>query len=335
MDIQRTTIKDFEKIDVVTDNGGRISLLSLGATVYDWTTPSGTGIVAAYDDIEDYRHPGMYLGTTVGPNAGRIPGGTFTLGGKRYETGEKTSHFLHSGKEGLSFKVFDVRRLEVDDKEAVVAFHLDYVHSVLPGRQTIDVTYRIGDNRMAIDYHATSDRETIVNLTNHSYFNLNGTFDVPVDDHMLKTPASHVATADENILTDDVIHVDGTLFDFRKQRHLNEAYDDPALAHHPIGGIDHFFLFSGEEKKRATLHAADSDRTLTVSFTMPGLTVYTTNTPKDNMLKSGTRMIKHGAVCLEPEYHANAVNDTRFVMSTAKEGQPYQETIVYELEESQ
>jgi aldose 1-epimerase len=335
MDIQRTKVRDFEKIDVVTDNGGRISLLSLGATVYDWTTPSGTGIVAAYDDMEDYRHPGMYLGTTVGPNAGRIPDGTFTLGGKRYETDEKESHFLHSGKEGLSFKVFDVRRLDVEDGEAVVTFHLDYVHSVLPGRQTITVTYRIRDNRMAIDYHATSDEETIVNLTNHCYFNLNGSFDVPVNDHTLKTPASHVATADENILTDDIIHVDGTLFDFRKRRFLKEAYADPALARHPIGGVDHFFLFSEDEEKWAKLHATESDRTLTVRFTMPGLTVYTTNTPKDNTLKSGTRMIKHGAVCLEPEYNANAVNDSRFEKSTAKEGHPYRETIVYELEESQ
>ncbi len=333
MDIKRTTIDDFEKIDIFTDTGGTVSLLSLGATVYDWTTPSGVNIVAAYESIDDYRESGMYLGTTVGPNAGRIQNGAFTIGGERYQTDEKDSNFLHSGKEGLSFKVFDVKQCEVTQEGAIIVFGLDYVHSVLPGRQTFTVTYRIRDNQMSIEYDATSDKETIVNLTNHCYFNLNGTFDRPIDDHALKTDASRVTTVNEKLLAEDIMHVEGSLLDFRSKRFLKEAYDAPELDNHPVGGVDHYFLFAEDEKKEAMLFAENSNRKLTVSFTMPGLTVYTTNTPKDNILKSGTKLSKHGAVCLEPEYNPNAVNDERFELSIAKEGHPYHEKITYVLEE--
>jgi len=333
MDIKRTTIDDFEKIDIMTDDGGRFSLLSLGATVYDWTTPSGVNIVAAYEKFDDYKKPGMYLGTTVGPNAGRIQNGSFTIGGERYQTEEKDSNFLHSGKEGLSFKVFEVKRCEITQEDTIVVFSLDYIHSVLPGRQTFTVTYRIRDRRMSIEYEATSDKETIINLTNHCYFNLNGTFDQPIDDHALTTEASRVTTVDEELLAKDIMHVEGSLLDFRTKRFLKDAYEAPELNNHPVGGVDHFFLFDEDDKKEAVLFAENSNRKLTVSFTMPGLTVYTSNTPKDNLLKSGTPLLKHGAVCLEPEYNPNAVNDERFEVSIAKKGQSYHETIVYELEE--
>jgi aldose 1-epimerase len=331
VDIMRTTTEKLPdgvlRVSVVSPEGTRYEVLSTGATLTGWTTPDGIGIVAAYADRNGYRKPGMYLGTTVGLTAGRIRDGRFTIDGIRYEAPHgKVLHYLHSGAEGISFREFDLVSIK-DNEESVVVFRLPSAPNLFGASVTVTVTYVFSRSGIRIVLEAVTDRPILCNLTNHSYFNLSGDFDRPVDDHELRVAGDRIVLVDDEMMATDVVPVAGTMFDYRTMKPLMPVVLDAALQKQGARGVDHYFLSDGSGGPIASLRSGRSGLVLDVETTYPGTTVYTTNYPTDAPLRSGRPLVRHAAVAIEPQFQSNGINDSRFHDYTLRPGENYRHEI--------
>ena len=166
------TLQDgIREITVKRPNNEIFTFISLGATWVRWQTEEGRDIIARYQDYEDYKIPGLYLGSTVGPLAGRIANGRFSLGGKEYvfTNGEP---LLHSGAFGFSFQDFEIDHIHNHPHETVVCFKLRFEKKEYPGIIDLKVSYRMKPNEVKILYQASSSSDSALNITNHAYFNL-------------------------------------------------------------------------------------------------------------------------------------------------------------------
>jgi len=324
---------DVYQITVKTPDGEVFEFLSIGASLIRWQMSDGTDIVAAYQDLNDYYRPGMYLGTTVGPLAGRISRLDFSISGTKVQIVDSVPNFLHSGHLGLSFRNFRIKEIRCEDETFLVSFQTEYSHPSLPGEVLININYKVKDGALDIEFLADSSEDTILNLTNHSYFNLDGDFSGNLDNHVLKINASRVVLVDEQMLGKEIIGVGGTVFDLRTPKPLKDVIDRQELKLQGTNGLDHYFLLDRERDCDIELASLLSGRKLKVSSTYPGITVYTTNMPKDTPIQQGQTLAFHGAVALEPQYQSNAINDHRFENYLLHKGLKYHHQIKYRLEE--
>lgn len=312
--------------------GTTYKLLTTGASLIEWKTPKGIGIIAAYRDYRDYQGEGMYLGANIGPTAGRIASGRFVLDGITYSLDKKGKPYLHGGKAGLHQCEFGIVSTSSSEVSANIVFETEYKHPIIPGTITLYIAYDLSPTTVTIRYEATASANTLLNLTNHSYFNLDGTFSTPMQHHELRIAAQKVVTVGEDMVGKDILDVAGTIFDFRKQKALLPVATDPSLLSKTAYGIDHFFMASGHHAI-AELVSTSSNRRLEVSTSYPGLTVYTTNYPAKNVLSNGTVMARNGAICLETQYQSNAINDDRFETYRLEAGKKYRHYVTYRLKE--
>ncbi len=322
-----------KEIEITTESGMKLVFLSTGATLRSWKTADNTEIVAGYLMHEDYLDPGMYLGTTVGPLAGRIKNGEFDFLGKHYRMDDINPHFLHSGKYGFSFQEFAVDVKQETGDVMKIGFSLEYRHPVLPGEMQVSVDYTIKGNELGITYMVKATDSCLCNLTNHSYFNLEGTFDQDIRDHYLEIESDKVVMVDDEVLGSDIIDVASTPFDFRHPKNVFEAATSPELKRLVTNGIDNYFLLRENRDHDLILYSRKSRKRLTIRSTYPGITVYTTNFPNQKHLQNGKPLAMHGAIAMEPHFQSNAINDRRFAGYILPAEKTYQHKIIYLLEE--
>ncbi|WP_010545013.1 aldose epimerase family protein [Sphingomonas elodea] len=328
-------------IDVVEIARGsfRAQFLTLGATLHRLDVPDRHGqpdnVVLGYADLEDYRRqPPRYYGAVAGRYANRIAGGRFVLDGETFQlTTNEGGNSLHSGPDG-----FDQQRWTVEARSAhAVIFRLDTPHgwNGFPGDLTARVEYALEDDGLAVRFTATADRATIVNMTQHAYFNLAGEASgATILDHVLQIPASAITPVDDALIpTGELAPVDTTPFDFRTPKPIGRDIDakDAQLA---LGqGYDHNFVLdgpSGFERRIATLFDPGSGRVLDVHSTEPGVQVYSGNYLADGAPGTGGGVYpRRGGLCLEPQKFPDSPNQPGFPSARLEAGETYRHSMAF------
>ncbi|WP_432139273.1 MULTISPECIES: aldose epimerase family protein [unclassified Streptomyces] len=324
-------------------NGGtRMRVLSYGGIVQSLEIPDRRGCHAnvslGFDTIEDYVASSPYFGALIGRYGNRIGKGRFTLDGTAYQLSVNDGdNSLHGGAKGFDKRVWDV---EPFTKGSDVGLHLHYTsvdgEMGYPGTLRTKVTYtltRHGDWR--IDYEATTDKATVVNLTNHVYWNLAGEGSGTVEDHQLKIAGSRYTPVDSGLIpTGELAPVAGTPFDFRRAKRIGE---DLREAHQQLlygKGIDHNWVLDKGLSPRpewvATLRDPSSGRTLRIATTEPGLQFYSGNFLDGTLVGSGGRIYRQGdALCLETQHFPDSPNQPHFPTTVLRPGQTYRSTTVH------
>ncbi|MFF6977295.1 aldose epimerase family protein [Streptomyces sp. NPDC008343] len=324
-------------------NGGtRMKVLSYGGVVQSLQIPDRRGRLAnvslGFDNIEDYVAKSPYFGALIGRYGNRVGKGRFTLDGEAYQVNVNDGvNSLHGGAQGFDKRVWDV---EPFTKGSDVGLHLYYTsvdgEMGYPGTLKVKVTYTLskhGDWR--IDYAATTDKATVVNLTSHVYWNLAGEGSGTIENHQLKIDASRYTPVDSGLIpTGQLAPVAGTPFDFRRSKAIGE---DLREAHQQLlygKGIDHNWVLDKGISPRpewiATLKDPSSGRTLRMATTEPGLQFYSGNFLDGTLVGTSGRTYRQGdALCLETQHFPDSPNKPSFPSTVLRPGQTYRSTTVH------
>ncbi len=302
-----------------SESGLEVDIVDYGASIAAIRVPLAermVNTVLTYPDPGDYRLNPYYLGATVGRYANRIAKGELRIAGTRIRLASHPSHCLHGGMLG-----FHVQRWETDADSSGIRCRYVSPHGEqgFPGRLDIQVDYRfLSDSALLIEYTATSDRDTVVNIANHAYFNLNGD-GRSVADHSLRLNASRYTPTDSDLIpTGEIASVENTALDFRRPVALREK-----LGEH---GLDTNFVIDGDAgqlRKAATLHSSATGILLSVRTTQPGLQVYTGE-------HLGSPFTPRSAICLEAQNFPDAPNQPGFPNAVLTAGETYRQQTVYE-----
>ncbi|MBQ8141038.1 MAG: galactose mutarotase [Clostridia bacterium] len=323
-------------------SGMKVKIMSLGGAVMQIKVPDRNGcfadVVGGYDSLDSYVGGDGYQGALIGRFGNRIAGGTFTLDGVKYTLAVNNGkNHLHGGDAGFDSKVWSVAERDSDEPELVLNYVSPDGEEGYPGRLDVTVTYKLSaDNALSIIYRAETDKKTIINLTNHSYFNLAGYADGDILDHELYLDADSYLPTDETLIpTGELRSVEGTPFDFREPKKIGRDFyaDDPALK--CAGGYDHCFNFRGGETdtpvKRAELYDAESGRAMEVFTDQPCVQVYTGNFLNNEKFpfKNGFKQRPQSFVCLETQHMPDSINHENFTDCVLNAGEVYDYTTIY------
>ncbi len=303
-------------------------ILSLGATIASLDVPVKgrmQNVVLSYDDASLYRSDQYYLGSTVGRYANRIRGGRFSLNGEVHQlTVQQNGHCLHGGPDGLNRRAFSLDA-SPDGRSVSCRYLSPDGDQGFPGNLEIVVRYEIVDEMsLAIEYTASTDRLTVVNLTNHAYFNLEGGGS-SIEDHRLRVNASQFTEVDEETVpTGTILTVDGTALDLRVGKRVGDV-----LAEH--GDIDNNFVIDRGQDDLVLASSLVSPKTgirLDVLTTQPGVQVFT-----------GQNLIApfrpYGAICLETQNFPDAPNNAAFPSSELSVEGTYRERTMFKFSTGQ
>ncbi len=319
-------------------NGVVVRLITRGAAIAELHVPDKSGkladVVLGFDNVADYESDkNQYFGCTTGRYANRIAKGKFTIDGNTYQVATNNGpNHLHGGITRSLDKV--AWKAETLPKDNAVRFSYSSPDGEegYPGKLDLTVTYTLTDkNEVRIDYTATTNKATPVNLTNHSYFNLSGAGTPSVLEHELTLDAKEVTPADDTLIpTGKLDAVAGTPLDFTKATKLGARI--AALIATQYKGYDHNFVLSKREATptfAAKLRDPNSGRVMTVLTTQPGIQVYTGNYLMGQQGKGGKAFPKQSAVCLETHHFPDAINQKGFPDVILRPGATYRQTCIY------
>lgn len=293
---------------LTSPSGCKAEVLDYGVTIRAILVPDRTGklvdVALGYDTLKEYADHDGSMGATVGRFANRIAKGQFTLGGVDYQLAVNNGpNHLHGGLLGFERQVW-----RVEETETALRFTLVSPDGQdgYPGTMTttVEVSWQ-GDATLELKYRATTDRDTILNLTNHTYFNLNGQGDIL--DHQLTLSADRYTEGDSDCLpTGRLLPVADTAMDFRAERALGDAIHSEEDCVRLYGGYDSNFVLSGTPA--AVLRAPESGISMTVTTDQPGVQVYTSNSLTPRAGKGGAAYGLHSGVCLETQHFPDAIH---------------------------
>lgn len=327
------------------DDGFQVSLCDFGARIVQLRVPDRAGAIAdvvlGFSDVAGYAVDCPYFGATIGRVANRIAKARFTLDGREYplaanESPQGARTHLHGGRRGFDKVLWTAEPTQRDGRPAV-RFHYRSADGEegYPGALQVEVMYSLTAGRgLRIDYTATTDKPTPVNLTNHVYFNLAGEGRGTILDHELTVRAHHYTPIESNQLpTGEIAPVAGTPMDFIRPRRIGERI---AAEHEQIRrgkGYNHNFVLEstdGSLALAAIVREPASGRVLEVLTTEPGMQLYTLNTfTKTRPGKSGRAYPPHGGLALETEHFPDAINQPRFPSVILRPGETFRSTTVY------
>lgn len=313
-----------------------VTLSNYGATIIRIRLTLKNGevrdLVRGYDTLESYMNADGYLGAVVGRVGNRICKGKFTLDGKDYALycNNGVNH-LHGGKIGFDKKIYDA---VIDGDSILFSATSPDGEEEYPGTLEYSVKYTVGDNTLRLDYKAVTDKATPVNLTNHVYFNLAGEGDIL--DHVAVLDADRYIPTDATLIpTGEIASVEGTPFDFRKEKKFGEAvlsdHKDIVLG----GGLDHCVVFTDRGEgmhERIAVTSPDRLVTLKTYTDQPAVQLYSGNFlgNPDFPFRGGEAQFKRAAFCLETEAMPDSVNHENFTNTVLRPGEEYKTSTVYE-----
>ncbi|MEQ8475121.1 MAG: aldose epimerase family protein [Fulvivirga sp.] len=282
-----------------------------------------TNVVLGYTDISDYLTDSFFLGCIAGRFANRIAEGKLTIDGKAYQLAiNNGKNHLHGGEKGFDKVYWQVTK--VADNKLMLEYASKHMEEGYPGNLDVTVTYELTDaSELLIEYSATTDQETVINLTNHSYFNLSGSMDNTIADHDIQIETDKlVAVNADQIPTGVLQDVSDTPFDFLRKRNLGKAIEDYKSSDNSAIGFDHCYAFeSSEFKKMAQVSSKATGISMQVFSTEPGVQLYT-----GNHLVAPFQ--QHQALCLETQHYPDSPNQPGFPSTTLKkDGRFYSKTV--------
>ena len=317
-------------------NGMSVDITNYGAKILRLMVPDRNGkfddVVLAFDTLDEVVEKEIYFGAVCGRFANRIKDGKFSIDGVEYTLPiNNGTNSLHGGIHGYNEKVWSVK--SVAQQELVLELFSPDGEEGYPGNLTITCTYILSDeNEIKMHYEATTDKATVIGLTNHSYFNLKGAGNGTIKDHKLQINADFYTVLDESFaLTGEIRPVAKTPFDFREPVIISERIDDEAYV--PGWGIDNNWCLRKEQAGdcvlAGTLSEPTSGRIMEVFTTQPGMQVYTGNWIDKVVGKDGKTYDRQDAICLETQGFPNSPNIAHFPSSLLRPGQKYDEWCVY------
>jgi aldose 1-epimerase len=326
-----------EAVELTNRHGVSARIMTLGATLQALSVPDANGasadVVLGYDEPQQYLDQPQYFGASVGRYANRIAHGRFTLDGKDFElpVNDGPNH-LHGGPRGFDKVVWTLGKAESGSPaRAVFTYVSPDGEQGYPGRLEVTAIYSLSDdNELAIEYRAVTDAPTIVNVTNHSYFNLAGaTGDESILDHLLTLFADRFTPVDATLIpTGERRAVAGTPFDFREAKRIGSDIRDGESEQLRFGrGYDHNFIVNGEAgelRPAARLVDPGSGRVMELLVTAPGVQFYSGNFLDGTTVGKGGRIYRQGdALCLEPQVFPDAPNHADFPSARLDPGDTY------------
>ena len=320
-----------DQITIIGDGDLSVTFITYGGTLTNLIF-DGKDVVLGYESMDAYLHEVGCIGVTVGRYANRIAGGVFELNGITYDVGCNENEFnhLHGGKGGFQVKNWTVTNIE---ENAVTLHQFSPDDEVgYPGNVTVDVRISITpDNTLSFEYTATTDKDTILNLTNHAYFNLNGYDGGPILDTLLRIPADSILPVDEHLIPlGERMPVDGTPFDFRELKPIGR---DINADHEQIKrgtGYDHNFILGENDEWRlcATAISKKTGIRMDCYTDQPGVQLYTGNMLSTDNGKGGP-MSQYQGFCLETQHFPDSPHHPDFPSTVLKAGETYHSITEY------
>lgn len=323
-------------------DGFQAEISDYGGIIVRLLAPDRSGrlgdVVLGFDALSVYVERAPYVGALIGRVTNRIAGARFTLDGEVYrltanERLVETSNHLHGGRRGFNQTLWHAEPTERDGRPAL---RLTCVSpdgdEGYPGEVRVEVIYSLtADRGLRLDYTATTDRPTPVNLTQHAFFNLAGEGSGSILDHVLVLHAARYTPTDASQCpTGEIRDVAGTALDFRRPRRIGERLADATIA----GGYDHNFVLDGRNgalRLAAEVCDPGSGRALTVLTTEPGVQFFTANNFDGSLVgKAGRPYARHAGFCLEAQHFPDAVHHPRFPDTILRPGQTFRSTTIYQ-----
>ncbi|NLO71727.1 MAG: galactose mutarotase [Porphyromonadaceae bacterium] len=316
--------------------GMSAEICNYGARVTKLNVPDRNGVnadvVLSFDTLEEITTKETYFNSTCGRFANRIKGAKFTLDGKEYKLAVNNGpNSLHGGIEGFNMKTWEVK--SVSENEIVLHYLSPDGEEGYPGNLDVTVTYQVSeDNELKIHYLATTDKPTIIGLTNHSYFNLKGAGEGSIEDHYLQLNADFRTGLDEYTCpTGEVFKVDNTPYDFRYATLLAHRIYNPVFASNR--GLDDNWVIRREQPgvlaNAGYIYEPKSGRKMEVLTTQPGVQIYTANWVEKQIGKYGKEYDALHAICLETQGFPASPNFPHFPNTVLRPGEKYDEWCIY------
>ena len=333
--------RDVDVYVLTNNNGMRASISTWGGIVTGLTAPDSQGefadVVLGFDDLDGYLAGHPYFGAIVGRYGNRIARGAFTLDEQAYNLAKNNNgNHLHGGEVGFDKKLWTVQPLS-NAKEPQL--HLTAISADgeegYPGRLDIEVTYTLThENELRIDYRATTDKPTHINLTNHSYFNLAGAGNGDILGHELSINADEFTPVDAGLIpSGEIRNVAGTPMDFRTPITIGARIDDDDEQLRFGSGYDHNWILNPADallSMAARVHEPSTGRVMEVLTSEPGVQFYTANFLDGSLAgKQGRTYGRRSAFCLETQHFPDSPNRPKFPTTVLRPGEVYETTTVY------
>lgn len=335
--------QEVHEITLRNKQGMEVSFLTLGGIITKILVPDRDGnfenVVLSHADYEDYIENKGYFGAIIGRTSGRIKNAQFELNGIEYTlTKNYGENQGHGGLHGFSRKVFQYETCNLNDNaSAKLSYVSPHLEEGYPGEVLVEVMYSLNDqNEFGISYEAVPNADTLINLTNHTYFNLSGSFEESILYHELMIKAEKFAEIDDTSApTGELLEVDGTPFDFRYMREIGEDIKEE----HPqllIGnGYDHPFLLVHEASPKVKLAHRFSGRVLEIDSTSESVVVYTQNYTDNQRIQGGGILNNRRSIALEFQNLPIGMNEVNKENSMIHAGEKYSVKTVYKFKVEQ
>ena len=318
---------DVDLYTLTSDERLEVSIITYGGAITSLKIPDRNGvlgdIVLGYETLDDYVRNPRYFGALIGRHANRIARGRFSLNGVEYQLPQNNGvNHLHGGFKGFDKRVWNasedgnVLRLTYLSKDGEESY---------PGNVSAEVRYSLSVNQLSIEYRASTDQDTIVNLTNHSYFNLKG--EGTILDHELTLNADGFTPVSEDLIpTGEIRSVEATPMDFRSGKTIGSEIG-------LIRGYDHNFVlndYDGSLRSVGRLYEASTGRVVEILTTQPGMQFYSGNFLDGSLVgKKGMVYHKYAGLCLEPQHFPDAPNHSNFPSTVLRPGEEYMQATVF------
>lgn len=332
------TTPDGEEVEQYTlknKNGMEVQVITYGGRITSLTAPDKEGnfedVVLGFSSLEGYVAENPFFGALIGRYGNRIAGGKFSLDGEEYQLAQNDGdNHLHGGEKGFDRVIWQVDEQASDSGKLVLTYISKDLEEGYPGRLETTVIYTLTeDNSLNVDYEATTDKKTIINLTQHAYFNLSGDFSETILDHEVEINAEKFLPVNETLIpTGELRKVADTPFDFREPTLVGEKIEDDNIQLERGQGYDHCWILNEQETgmrfAASALHP-DSGRFMEVYTTEPGIQFYTGNFLDGTLQRQyddGTYG-KRSGFCLETQHYPDSPNQEQFPSVVLQPGETY------------
>ena len=324
---------------ILSNGTMEVEVLSYGATLHAIRTPDKNGeakdVLLGYETVEEYQKNAGYLGAVIGRNCNRLAGGKFLLNGKEYQLAQNDgTNNLHAGPDGVDCKLWDMEVVSCEEGEKLVcSYHSPDMESGFPGEADIKVTYTLSaENELGLEYYATASEDTIMNLTNHAYFNLGGQDSGGIENHLIRMQSDfYTPVGDDFCPTGEVAPIAGTVFDFHDFTRIGDGIDKvPDFA--VTGGYDHDFVLNTREKQVALAVEVKNEATgiaMEVYTNKPAVQFYAGNMLDPVAGKNGCTYGKRHGFCLETQFIPNCLTHPHLGSSILRKGEIYNDKTIY------
>jgi len=306
---------------LVNNNGMEVQALNYGCIITKIMTPDKAGnyenIVLGYDRLEDYLNHNFFFGAVCGRVAGRIKDGSFELDGKSFFLAKNDNdNHLHGGIKGFDKVIWNAETFESEDVAGVEFSYISVAgEEGYPGNLTMKVTYTLNnDNELTIHYNGKADQKTLLNVTNHSYFNLSGNLKRDVLNHSLTIKSDKFLELNDQLIpTGKFLDVKNTPFDFNEERQINTGVSSQHPQNILAGnGYDHPFVLTANQNHEIVLAERESGRTITVETDRPSVVIYSGNSLEETGEVRGVPLRKHLGICMETQGLPDAIHHPEF-----------------------